>query len=98
LTRTIVLIYPPDNTNNSLFSKHLSRETAVIIEVNHRHSNGGAPISIIAMNTEQILLLAALLGLLTAALTLGKSYLEYETMRLKHELQKKITAAKKKEP
>ena len=58
------------------------------------------PISIIAMNTEQILLLAALLGLLTAALTLGKSYLEYQTVRLKHELQKKLTAPekKKKEP
>ena len=50
------------------------------------------------MSTEQIMLLVAILGLLTAALTLGKSYLEYETVRLKNELQKKINAvAKKKE-
>jgi len=48
------------------------------------------------MNTEQILLLVALLGLLTAVLTLGKSYLEYETVRLKNDLQKKINAAAKK--
>ena len=48
------------------------------------------------MSTEQIMLLVAILGLLTAALTLGKSYLEYETVRLKNELQKKISAAAKK--
>jgi hypothetical protein len=48
------------------------------------------------MSTEQLLFLVALLGLVTAALTLGKSYLEYETVRLKHELQKKISAAAKK--
>ena len=48
------------------------------------------------MSTEQIMLLVAILGLLTAALTLGKSYLEYETVRLKNELQKKINAAAKK--
>ena len=49
------------------------------------------------MNTEQILILVAILGLVTAALTLGKSYFEFETARLKVELQKKINAATKKE-
>ena len=48
------------------------------------------------MNTEQILVLVAILGLITAALTLGKSYFEFETARLKVELQKKINAATKK--
>jgi len=48
------------------------------------------------MNTEQILVLVAILSLITAALTLGKSYFEFETARLKVKLQKKINAATKK--
>jgi len=96
LTRTIVLIYPPGITNNSLFSKHSSRATAGIIVANHRSQMVERPFPQRTMNTEQILLLAALLGLLTAVLALGKSYLEYETVRLKNDLQKKINAAAKK--
>ena len=51
------------------------------------------------MTTEQMVtLLVAILGLITAVLYLGKGYFEWDTARLKNEIQKKISNdAKKKE-
>ena len=50
------------------------------------------------MTMEQMVtLLVMILGLITAVVTLGKGYFEWDTARLKHSLQKRRNADEKEE-